>query len=461
MGHPSLSQSFCMMPRGGVEQENYGLLCSKVADHVLPNISDKLCWSLEGSQEFSLKSSRILIDNTILPKAEVPTRSLRVVPIKVNVYAWRVCLDKLPTRANLSLRGMDIPSIAWDEDGTKGLMIIEAEIGGHFIHRMYVDGGSASEILYEHCFNRLWDAKHFASTWMNFVVVKSQSPYNGIIGRPGVRKIQAVPSTAHRMLKFSVPGGILTLRSIRIIPLKCTMVSGLKTQPFDIIQAAEERIKVAIHPEYPEQKIAIGFTLTKKGRKALCDLLRRNLDIFRWKPVDMTGVPRHLAKHRLNVRDGCSPVRQRKRSQALERNKTIEDEGGAEIWWTTFVVNDNDLRQRKQSDEKKKGLFPAHPRPSCETQWEALRKKLGQSRVRRSPPRILRQVLSSIVTNNSLKSSPRKSAAGKAKGSKSPSQLRRMFRKKLKNSRGFTTLRVQNTKRKRGAPKGTTVRPLP
>ncbi|GJZ25705.1 RNA-directed DNA polymerase, eukaryota [Tanacetum coccineum] len=100
------------MPRGGLEQENYGLHCSKVVDLVLPNISDRWCWSLEGSQEFSVKSSRILIDNTILPKAEVPIRWLRVVPIKVNVHAWRVCLDKLPTRANISLRGMDIPSIA-------------------------------------------------------------------------------------------------------------------------------------------------------------------------------------------------------------------------------------------------------------------------------------------------------------------------------------------------------------
>nr|GFA48528.1 RNA-directed DNA polymerase, eukaryota [Tanacetum cinerariifolium] len=70
------------------------------------------CWSLEGSQEFSVKSSRILIDNTILPKAKVPTRWLRVIPIKVNVHAWKVCLDKLPNRANLSLRRMDIPSIA-------------------------------------------------------------------------------------------------------------------------------------------------------------------------------------------------------------------------------------------------------------------------------------------------------------------------------------------------------------
>nr|GEW13957.1 RNA-directed DNA polymerase, eukaryota, reverse transcriptase zinc-binding domain protein [Tanacetum cinerariifolium] len=113
MGHPSLSHSFCRMPRGGVEQENYGLLCSKVADLVLPNISDRWYWSLEGSQEFLFKSSRILIDNTILPKAEVLTRWLRVVPIKLNVHAWMVFLDKLPTRANLSLRGMDISSIAF------------------------------------------------------------------------------------------------------------------------------------------------------------------------------------------------------------------------------------------------------------------------------------------------------------------------------------------------------------
>nr|GEY42632.1 hypothetical protein [Tanacetum cinerariifolium] len=66
---------------------------------------------LEGSQEFLVKSFRILIDNTILSKAKVP-RWLRVVPIKVNVHVWRVCLDKLPARANLSLKGMDIPSIA-------------------------------------------------------------------------------------------------------------------------------------------------------------------------------------------------------------------------------------------------------------------------------------------------------------------------------------------------------------
>nr|GEX47139.1 reverse transcriptase domain-containing protein [Tanacetum cinerariifolium] len=59
---------------------------------------------------------------------------------------------------------------------------------------------------------KIGDVEHSTSRWMNFVVARSPSSYNEIIGRPGVRKIQAVSSTAHRMLKFPVPGGILTLR---------------------------------------------------------------------------------------------------------------------------------------------------------------------------------------------------------------------------------------------------------
>ncbi|GKE84861.1 hypothetical protein Tco_1558603 [Tanacetum coccineum] len=70
----------------------------------------------------------------------------------------------------------------------------------------------------------------------------------------------------------------------------------------------------------------LGSTLTEEGQKKLCSLLRQNLDIFAWKPADMTGVPRHIAEHRLNVREGCFPVRQKKRGQAPERNKAICEE---------------------------------------------------------------------------------------------------------------------------------------
>ncbi|GKA97005.1 reverse transcriptase domain-containing protein [Tanacetum coccineum] len=110
---------------------------------------------------------------------------------------------------------------------------------------------------------------------MNFVIVRSSSPCNGIIGRPGARKLQAVPSTTHGMLKFPVAGGILTLKTSKIIPIKCTTVSRPERQPLTALQAIEKRIKVAINPDYPEQTIMIGSTLTEEGRNKLCDLLQR------------------------------------------------------------------------------------------------------------------------------------------------------------------------------------------
>nr|GEV87109.1 reverse transcriptase domain-containing protein [Tanacetum cinerariifolium] len=138
------------------------------------------------------------------------------------------------------------------------------------------------------------DATHSTKAWMNFMVVKSLSPYNGIIGRPGLKAIQAVPSTVHGMLKFP-----------RIHPANFT---------------------VALHPDFLDQKVVIGGSLSDKGRTELCSILKKNLDIFAWQPSDMTGVPRSVAEHRLNIRDGYSPVRQKKRGMTHERARAIQTE---------------------------------------------------------------------------------------------------------------------------------------
>nr|GEX43811.1 reverse transcriptase domain-containing protein [Tanacetum cinerariifolium] len=47
----------------------------------------------------------------------------------------------------------------------------------------------------------------------------------------------------------------------------------------------------------------------EEGWKELCGLLRHNLDMFAWKPADVTRVPWHIAEHRLNVHEGCLPIR--------------------------------------------------------------------------------------------------------------------------------------------------------
>nr|GFD23553.1 hypothetical protein [Tanacetum cinerariifolium] len=130
---------------------------------------------------------------------------------------------------------------------------------------------------------KIGDEEHSTSAWMNFIVVRSPSPYNRIIGRV-----------------------------VGLFLLECTMVSGPGVPQPVINQVTEEKIQVEIHPEYPEQTIAIGSTLTEEGRKELYGLLRHNLDMFARKPVDMTGVLRHVAEHRLNIREGSLPVRQKK-----------------------------------------------------------------------------------------------------------------------------------------------------
>ncbi|GJU65215.1 reverse transcriptase domain-containing protein [Tanacetum coccineum] len=208
-----------------------------------------------------------------------------------------------------------------EEDGTEGPMIIEAEMGGHFVHRVYVDGGASSEVLYEHCFVKLrkeirdqmvqahhhlsdsaeetigtsqiallvkiGDEVHSTFAWMNFMIIRSPSQHNAIIGISGIRKIRAVPSTAHGMLKFPVEDGTVTLQSSRVIPMECAMILELDASSA-VNQVLEEKINIAIHPEYPEQTVAIGSTLTEKGRKEL--------------------------------------FRQKKRGQAPKRNKAIQEE---------------------------------------------------------------------------------------------------------------------------------------
>nr|GEX96971.1 reverse transcriptase domain-containing protein [Tanacetum cinerariifolium] len=75
-------------------------------------------------------------------------------------------------------------------------------------------------------------ADHSTRAWMNFMVVRSLSPYNGIIGRPGIKEIQAVPSTAHGMLKFLADEGIVTICSTILIPAECaTVITSSKKKP--------------------------------------------------------------------------------------------------------------------------------------------------------------------------------------------------------------------------------------
>ncbi|GJY76748.1 reverse transcriptase domain-containing protein [Tanacetum coccineum] len=168
-----------------------------------------------------------------------------------------------------------------------------------------------------------------ASAWMNFVVVRSPSPYNGIIGRPRFRKLYAIPSTAHGMLKIPVEGGVITLKAqVGSARMARCVHPDLECNPIGYQANNKRKGQSSNKSRVSETNSNDCSTHTEEGRNKLCGLLQRNLYIFAWKPADITSVPRYIAEHRLNVWEGCSPVRQKKRGQAADRNQAIQEEVG-------------------------------------------------------------------------------------------------------------------------------------
>nr|GFA59348.1 reverse transcriptase domain-containing protein [Tanacetum cinerariifolium] len=151
-----------------------------------------------------------------MKEASVKDKSMAIYMIQ----SWHRMTRQKVTQSFERVREITLPSLT-NNNRTEGPLVIEAETGGHVIHRMYVDGGSSMEVLYEHCFNRL---------------------------RPGIKEIHAVSSTAHGMLKFPADGGMVTTRSTILIPAECAMVIiSSKEIPNEAV-VCHENFKVALHP---------------------------------------------------------------------------------------------------------------------------------------------------------------------------------------------------------------------
>ncbi|KAD7478315.1 hypothetical protein E3N88_01451 [Mikania micrantha] len=237
-------------------------------------------------------------------------------------------------------------------------LTISAIIAGHHVHRVYVDTGSASEIMYEHCFLQLDEAiqrslvrcTHGLTGFsgevvqpigqiqlpvvvgndegqreitMTFIVIRAQSSYNVILGRPGLCLLGAIVSTIHSAIKFPTPGGVVTLRSNK----ECRTVEAITSARNEVresIRMTQE--KWVLHPSFPDQKITVGGQLDEETKNKLRDLLMNNLDMFAWQPADMSGVPRSHTEHQLKTYSSREPVAQKRRYMGQERSRAVIDE---------------------------------------------------------------------------------------------------------------------------------------
>nr|GFC11805.1 RNA-directed DNA polymerase, eukaryota [Tanacetum cinerariifolium] len=91
----SLEDSLRRHVRGGLEQQQFSELSSIVESVSLSSSLDRwVCW-MSSDGVFSVKEVRIAIDDLYLPSHSESTRWVKVVPIKVNIFAWRAQRDFL------------------------------------------------------------------------------------------------------------------------------------------------------------------------------------------------------------------------------------------------------------------------------------------------------------------------------------------------------------------------------
>ncbi|GJS51297.1 hypothetical protein Tco_0624659 [Tanacetum coccineum] len=90
----SVTSSLRRSVRGGVESSQLALLQTYIEGTLLSNMEDRWVWDLNGEGVFRVKDVRILLDECFLPKAPTATRWVKYVPIKINVFAWKVFLDR-------------------------------------------------------------------------------------------------------------------------------------------------------------------------------------------------------------------------------------------------------------------------------------------------------------------------------------------------------------------------------
>ncbi|GJU39610.1 putative reverse transcriptase domain-containing protein [Tanacetum coccineum] len=73
---------------------------------------DKCIWSLSHDGSFTVGALRRLIDDHSLPSLDTKTIWDKTLPRKVNIFMWRLKLERLPHRLNISSRGIEIPEIS-------------------------------------------------------------------------------------------------------------------------------------------------------------------------------------------------------------------------------------------------------------------------------------------------------------------------------------------------------------
>ncbi|XP_076884421.1 uncharacterized protein LOC143533581 [Bidens hawaiensis] len=168
----------------------------------------------------------------------------------------------------------------------------------------------------------LTNGVHSRSEVLDFLVLPTTSTYSIILGCNAMAAFNAIPSTPHGAIGFPIP----FVKSDR----RCAVASHSRTgQLLPPPTTRDGLVKWMLNPQFPDQTITIGSTVSDATCQRLKQLLIEYIDVFAWQPSDMTGVPHHMSQHSLNTYWNTEPVVQKRRALGREgvdaMNEQVQD----------------------------------------------------------------------------------------------------------------------------------------
>ena len=251
------------------------------------------------------------------------------------------------------------PIIGFSEENARRLhhphndtLIVSIRVKDYNMHRVLVDNGSSTNILYYPIFQQMGIGKErlilmnaplvgFKGTRVlplgaitlfvmvgnypqqiikdvTFLVVDYSSAYNAILGRPTLNSWKAVTSTYHLMIKFPTDYGVGELRGNQVAARECyvammEMDDHLQAMSIEKHQMTMEPVEkleeVFLDDSNLERTTKIGTLAIPAIRQALTTFLKSNRDIFAWSHKDMPMINPSVMVHRLNVSPFFPPIR--------------------------------------------------------------------------------------------------------------------------------------------------------
>nr|KAJ0218881.1 hypothetical protein LSAT_V11C300127070 [Lactuca sativa] len=192
-----------------------------------------------------------------------------------------------PSARALTFSVQDPRSDGWKGDNP---LIIQASIRDVTIHRVYVDTGSSTDIIYEHCFRFLLDH------WKDNL----RTTIGRLVGFTGhsLWPLSTIhlPLTITSHDKQRKKTALAKPRYWPRRPKNCNVYTVMK--PADITKGSKRprgspiKGKEVMNEGHPDQPISVGCDLPDYTIRVLVNLLKRYKHVFAWTPTDMVGVER-------------------------------------------------------------------------------------------------------------------------------------------------------------------------